>query len=655
MAQADRDARRAETLYLADARRRFREAKTQGEGALGQVPFELWSRRLDAGSNSLATLVLHIAGNQLSRWTDFLTSDGEKPDRNRDGEFEDAALTHEELLARWERGWDTLFETLAGLRNRDLTRIVTIRAESMAVLEAINRQLAHYSLHVGQMVFLAKHLAGESWRSQSIPRARPAAPPATADDLADLDIAPSALRAMLDATSRRVIDHLATLPSQPARGDVKAEALCRALREPAPESGQGLDELLRLLFDDCIPRSFTTAGPGYLAYIPGGGLPAAALADLIADTTNRYTGVWTAAPALVQLEANALDWLRDWMSFPAAARGLFTTGGSMANFNAVVCAREKHLGSAARDGVAYASTEVHHSVLKAARLAGVFPDRVRAIGVDADYRMRVDVLREAIERDRHHGLKPFLVVSTAGTTNTGAVDPLHAVADVCSEQGLWHHVDGAYGAFFHACPELRPLLPGLSRADSLTLDPHKGLFLPYGTGALLVRDGADLRAAHAGEHPTYLPDLPDPDEFYDPASHGPDLSRGFPGLRVWLCVKLYGAARLRAAIAEKRQLALEAAAAIGGLPGVRMVAPPQLSLFAFHLTWPGATPAAEDAATTELLERVTARGRVMMTGCRTRGRFLARVCVLSFRTRRERMQEAIEQIGEESRRLLPPS
>jgi len=472
------------------------------------------------------------------------------------------------------------------------------------------------------------------------------------DDPADLDFSPSALRSLLEATSRRVVDHLASLPDQPARGDIHAEAFCRALREAAPESGQPLDELLRLLFDECIPRSFTTAGPGYLAYIPGGGVFPAALADLIADTTNRFTGVWPAAPALVQLEANALDWLRDWMQFPATTRGLFTTGGSMANFNAIVCAREKHLGTAVRDGVLYTSAEVHHSVLKAARLAGVFPDRVREVGVDADYRMRADELRRAIERDRRDGLRPFLVVSSAGTTNTGAVDPLDAIADVCTAEGMWHHVDGAYGAFFHACPELRPLLAGLPRADSLTLDPHKGLFLPYGTGALLVRDGADLRAAHAMEHPAYLPDLPDPQEFYDPVSHGPDLSRGFPGLRVWLCVKMYGAARLRAAIAEKRQLAVAASAAIGRLPGMRMVAPPQLSLFAFHLTWPGVSQLDEDAATAELLERVVQRGRVMMTGCRTRGRFLARVCVLSFRTRRDRIEEAVAHVAEESGRIL---
>ncbi len=157
-------------IYLADATRRFRETKSQADRALAQVPFERWPVRLDPGSNSLVTLVLHISGNQVSRWTDFLSTDGEKPDRHRDAEFEDASLSRDELLARWERGWACLFAALAPLGEDDLARPVVIRGQSMAVVEAINRQIAHYALHVGQMLFLAKHLAGEGWQSQSVPR-----------------------------------------------------------------------------------------------------------------------------------------------------------------------------------------------------------------------------------------------------------------------------------------------------------------------------------------------------------------------------------------------------------------------------------------------------------------------------------------------------
>ena len=222
-----------------------------------------------------------------------------------------------------------------------------------------------------------------------------------------------------------------------------------------------------------------------------------------------------------------LDWFRDWMGFPPTTRGLFTTGGSMSIFNAILCARERLLGTEIRSGVLYTSTQAHASVVKSARLAGILPDRVRMVPVDEQFRMRVEALGEEIDADRRAGLRPFLVVSTAGTTNTGAVDPLEAIADLCDRAGLWHHVDGAYGAFFHLVEPLRPLLAGLPRADSLTLDPHKGLFLPYGTGALLVRDGSALRAVH-GMHAGYLPPAADL-EFYDAAQHGPELSRGLPG------------------------------------------------------------------------------------------------------------------------------
>jgi aromatic-L-amino-acid/L-tryptophan decarboxylase len=472
----------------------------------------------------------------------------------------------------------------------------------------------------------------------------------TPGDPANLELPLSEMRALADATLNRVLDHLARVGEQPAVGDTDVEDLCRAMREPAPEGPTPLEPLLDDFFEEWMPRSFTTNGPGYLAYIPGGGVFPACLADLLSNTTNRFTGARFAAPALVQLEANVLDWLRDWMCFPGTTRGVFTVGGSTANLNGILCARERHLGADLRRGVLYTSTQAHHSVRKAARLAGVMTDRVRAVAVDEHYRLRPDALATAIAADRAAGLTPFLVVSSAGTTNTGAVDPLDAIADLAGKEGLWHHVDGAYGAFFHAVPELRPLLAGLPRADSITLDPHKGLFLPYGTGALLVRDGNALRAVHASAAVDYFPDAGN-DDLYDPTQYGPDLSRGYPGLRVWLTMKLFGAARLRAAIAEKRALAVSAAEAIRALPGVVMVAPPQLSLFAFHLTAPGWSKEREDAATRELLERVAARQRVYLTGCTTDGRFLARVCVLSFRTRAAQLEACVEDVTEAAREI----
>jgi len=329
----------------------------------------------------------------------------------------------------------------------------------------------------------------------------------------------------------------------------------------------------------------------------------------------------------------------------AGTRGLLTSGGSLANLAAIVAAREKLLGPALREGTLYASREAHLCIGKEARLAGILPDRVRSVPVDESFRMRPDALAEAIAADRRAGLRPFLVVSSAGTTNTGAVDPLEAVADLCAREKLWHHVDGAYGAFFHMVPELRPLLAGLSRADSVALDPHKGLFLPYGTGAVLVRDGEALRAAHAATA-GYLP--PIPEEFHDPSQYGPELSRPYRGLRAWLPIKLIGAARLRAAVAEKRALAVWAAERVARIPGLEVVAPPQLSLFAFRVAG-----ADGDAATKQLLAGVNARQRVMLSGCTVDGRYLARICVLSFRTRRANVEAAVEDIAAEAAKLVP--
>jgi aromatic-L-amino-acid decarboxylase len=466
-----------------------------------------------------------------------------------------------------------------------------------------------------------------------------------------LELSADEMRTMAEAVVARSIDHVARVASQPSCGDLTdADAFCRSLREPAPDLPVALDPLLDRLFADLVPRSFTTVGAGYLAYIPGGGLYPAALADFISNMTNRFTGVWMAAPALIQLEANALDWLRAWMDFPETTRGLFTTGGSMATFNAIVCARERHLGADIRRGVLYTSDQAHYSVIKAAKLAGIMPDRVRSIPADDKFRLRLDALADAIATDRRAGLTPFAVVSSAGTTTTGAVDPIESIGAVCKREGMWHHVDGAYGAFFYLVDDMKPVLAGLPDADSLTLDPHKGMFLPYGTGALLVRDGAALRAAHEATA-AYLP--PHPTELYDPSQYGPELSRGFPGLRVWLSVKLFGTAAFRAAIAEKRTLAVDAFGRIAALPGVVVDAAPELSLFAFHLSWPGATLADEDRATKDLMDRTTARGRVMLSGSRGHGRFLGRVCVLSFRTHQPHIDTLVDDLAASIAEIVP--
>ena len=460
-------------------------------------------------------------------------------------------------------------------------------------------------------------------------------------DPADLELSPDAMRAMADQVLERVIDHVATLAEQGAVGDMpEAEARSRELHHPIPEEGMDLAEALEPLFERWIPGTFNSAGPGYLGFVPGGGLFPCALADLIADATNRYTGVWNASPCLVQLEANVLDHFRRWMDMPDTTRGLITTGGSMATFSAVVSARHRLLGEHLRDGVLYTSSQAHHCVAKAAHLAGILRDRHRLIEVDETMRMRVDALEDAIQEDRRAGLKPFLVVSAAGTTNTGAVDPLADIGQLCRNHDIWHHCDAAYGGFFQLVDELRPTLAGLGEADSVTLDPHKGLFLPYGTGALLVREGDALRQAH-GAHASYLPPLAY--DRYDPAQYGPELSRPFRGLRVWLPLVLYGLERFVAALREKHELARWCAERLVTDERFTVLEPPPLSLFAFRFhPHPSSSPEEVDQATRTLLDRVNAERDVFLTGATAAGRFYGRVCVLCFRTRRAHVAQAID-------------
>lgn len=483
-------------------------------------------------------------------------------------------------------------------------------------------------------------------------------------DAPSLELDEPAMRDLLSQAGEHVVRHVASLPGQPTFAVAGGRKLARSLREPLPERGAPVKRLLRTLFGRVVPSSLNTASPGYLAYVPGGGLFQSAVADLIALATNRYTGVWMAAPALVQIEQNVIEWLCAIVGLPPGSGGLLTSGGSVATMTALVAARRDRLGDDLTRGVVYTSDQAHHSVLKAALFGGIPADRVRSLPTDATFRLRVDALRDAIDADRRAGLSPFLVVASAGTTNTGAVDDLEAIAHLARSRGLWLHVDAAYGGFFAMTERGRRLLAGLGEADSITLDPHKGLFLPYGTGSLLVRDPAVLRRAFAVPA-SYMPDAADGDGEVDFADLGPELSREARGLRVWLPLKMHGAAVFRQALDEKLDLAAEAARAIAAVPGIEMIAEPQLSLFAFRVRPPpgrpretGASPKAEAEAEAErrtraLLQHVNDQQRVFLSGARAGGRFFVRVCVLSFRTHADRIAALVEDVRSGARAACP--
>ena len=466
----------------------------------------------------------------------------------------------------------------------------------------------------------------------------------------DRETLESWLRTFADAA----FDHLDRLPTVSAEGYVGPEgaAIAEAISRPIPEEpfGGGPTALAALLVQ-AAEGGLNTIGPGYLAYIPGGGLPATAIASLVADLLNRYTGLVPAAPGLMRLESDVLRWLANEFGYGPGAAGLLTSGGSLSQLAAMVTARHARFGDVAvpADARAYTSSQAHRSVAKALRLAGHGSEALRTVAVDDRWRMDPAALAEAVKRDRASGLRPFLVVAAAGTTNTGAIDPLPAIADVCAEHGLWLHVDGAYGGAFVLCPEGRAALRGIERADSITFDPHKGMFLPYGTGALLVREGEALRRAHHDEA-DYLQDLElDLHSGADmsPAEHGPELSRPFRGLRLWLPLMLHGARAFREALSEKLALARSLHEGLARLADVEIVDPPQLSIVAFRARRRRGEPlTAWNARNEAWMDAINARGRVLLSSTLLSAAegpaFTLRACVLSFRTHADRIAALLE-------------
>jgi len=458
-----------------------------------------------------------------------------------------------------------------------------------------------------------------------------------------LELSADETRALVDAATRRVIEYVESLPRQPSADTDGGADLARSLAEPLPERGRPYEELLDLVFDRVIRKGFGTAGPGYLAYIPGGGIVHSAVADFVADAVNRYVGVFEAAPGLAQLEANVVRWFCDIVGYPAAARGFLTTGGSLATFSALVTARRERLPEDFLTGVLYASDQTHHSVEKAAMLAGFPAGSVRIVPSDDTFRIRLDALANFVAEDRAAGHRPFLVVGNAGTTNTGAVDDLEGLADFCERERLWLHVDAAYGGFFLLTAEGRRRLAGIERADSVVLDPHKGLFLPYGTGSLLVKDGDALRRAHALSA-DYMPPMQNDPDLIDFNLLSPELSRDWRGLRVWLPIAMHGIGPFRSNLEEKLELTRWATEELRKIPEIEIVAEPQLSIVAFGLARRGFRAAEENERNRAFLSAINARKRVYLTGTTLGDRFALRICVLSFRTHMDRMRECLEDV-----------
>ncbi len=426
-------------------------------------------------------------------------------------------------------------------------------------------------------------------------------------------------------------DTLAGLSGSRTFPDTSGAAVSAMFDGPAPEAGLGpaaLDALAQVVSLSRAP------GPRFFGYVLGSGEPVGAIADLLASVLNQNVTAWRSAPAAVTIERVVVRWLAESIGCPGLV-GSLTGGGSSANLMGLAMARESRMPANADGvrpgGVVYASSEVHMSIPKAAALLGLGHAAVRQVEVDETFRMKVTELERALAEDLAAGRRPIAVVASAGTVNTGAIDPLRAVAEVARRHGLWMHVDGAYGAL--AALAIPEAFSGLELADSISLDAHKWLYQPLDCGCLLYRDPGAARTAfsHTGDYTRSL--LDDPVERFAFFEESMELSRRFRALRPWLSLRYHGLRAYRESIRTDLQLALRLAAAIDSCPELERLAPVPLSAVCFRHRGDGMAPEAElDRWNQDLLLRVVRRGRVFLSNATVRGRFALRACLVNHRS-----------------------
>lgn len=432
-----------------------------------------------------------------------------------------------------------------------------------------------------------------------------------------------------------VVEHLATLRDQPAVATLSRTDADRLIASPPPAEPTDFSALIATLRERVFPYAAREPHPGFVAYVPSCPTFPAILGDWLATGYNFFAGVWSVASGPNEVELVVLEWFRQWLGMPAGTRGLLTSGGSAANLTAMIAARHTLVGDDATRIprlTVYLSDQTHSSMVRAAWMAGIPRAHVRMIPTDEAFRLRMDLLEQAIERDRAEGLLPMMIVANAGATNTGAVDPMPAMADLRDRTGVWMHVDAAYGGFSVLTARGAQLLTGIERADSVTMDPHKWLYVPFECGCLMAREPARLKSAFQ-IFPDYLKDVEVRGEEVNFADYGEQLTRSSRALKVWLVVNYFGTTALSAAMDHAMDLATYAEQLVHKEETLEILAPAQLGVLCFRVHPHGLDDAAElDALNERINSAVNAGGRYFISSTRLRGAFSLRICVLGFRT-----------------------
>lgn len=463
-----------------------------------------------------------------------------------------------------------------------------------------------------------------------------------------LGLPPEEMRALGYRVVDLIVEHFATLAQQPVTGRASRTELEARLREPIPELGRAPEEVLARLQRDVLPFMMHVDHPRFFAFVPGPSNFVGAMADALVAGLNVFQGTWLASSGPSQVELVAVDWLREMCGLPAEAGGLFVSGGSMANVTALAVARRVRLDDDPSGAVLYYSEQTHSSIERGLRLLGFGPDQTRRLPTDAALRLDVDALRRAVREDRAAGRRPFCVVANAGTTNTGAVDPLPELADFCAAEGLWLHADGAYGAAAAISPRGRALLPGLERVDSLSLDPHKWLFQPFEIGCALVRDARLLRETFA-VHPEYLRDTRVEGEELNFAERGVQLTRQFRALKLWMSLQVFGRESFAAAVDRGLEMAELAEAVLRDTPGWEITTPAHLGIVSFRFA-PGDGQDA-DALNSRIVEELYRDGFAFLSSTTLRGRTVLRLCTINPRTTEEDVRATVRRLDQIARSL----
>jgi aromatic-L-amino-acid/L-tryptophan decarboxylase len=458
----------------------------------------------------------------------------------------------------------------------------------------------------------------------------------SANDSSRLELSSDEMRQFGYRVVDLLVQHFAEMRDGPVGGKADSATIRPRLSGLPSEKPSDPQELLSRLERDVFPNNLHVDHPRFFAFVPGPNNFVSTMADALASGFNVFNGTWLGGSAAAAIELEVISWFREFCGMPESAGGLFVSGGSVANMTALVAARHALLKNRIDGATVYFSDQTHSSVERALRVIGFAPEQLRKLPCDEQFRLSVESVSAAIAQDRAAGLRPFCVVANAGTTNTGAVDPMSELADLCAKEKLWLHVDGAFGAAAILCDRGKAALPGLERADSISLDPHKWLFQSFECGCVLVRDGALLKSAFQ-IMPDYLRDVHRESAEANFCDYGIQLTRSFRALKVWLSLHTFGLKAFREAITRGFELAEFAEQELRARSDWEILSPAQMATVCFRFGH-------EDAVQTKLVEKMLRDQYALLTSTKLRAVVALRLCTINPRTTEQDIVETIDRL-----------